>query len=75
MEDLETSAPFVIHLFSIWLFLTTSTTAHTFCCLSPRARDIGFFFDYAAIALYGRITYCKLDMMCILSDNIPLFVT
>lgn len=46
--------PFLfIYLFTTALFLFTSACAHTFSCLSPCARHVCFFFDYAGITLYA----------------------
>lgn len=38
---------------SICAYLLCSSMAHLFNCMSPRIRHICFYFDYAAIAMYG----------------------
>ncbi|CAH8525625.1 unnamed protein product [Schistosoma bovis] len=43
----------LIYLITAVTFLFTSSCAHTFSCLSPRARHICFFLDYIGISLYS----------------------
>lgn len=43
----------VIYLGTAVLYLLTSTCAHTFNCMSLRARHICFFFDYVGLTLYS----------------------
>ncbi|VDQ00509.1 unnamed protein product [Trichobilharzia regenti] len=43
----------LIYLVTAVVFLFTSSCAHTFSCLSPRARHVCFFCDYIGITLYS----------------------
>lgn len=38
---------------SVCLYLLFSSVAHMFNCMSPRIRHVCFFFDYAAISVFG----------------------
>lgn len=44
--------PLICFALCICCFCSMSCGAHMFNCMSPRLRDICFFFDYAAIATY-----------------------
>lgn len=43
----------LLYLATTTIFLFISSCAHAFSCISPVARHICFFFDYAGIALYS----------------------
>ncbi|MBN3289570.1 MPRGB protein, partial [Polypterus senegalus] len=45
--------PLIVYLVSCCIYPFTSSCAHTFSSMSPRARHICFFFDYGALSLYS----------------------
>ncbi|UYV60591.1 PAQR5 [Cordylochernes scorpioides] len=45
--------PFAAYLVSVCLYLLASAMAHTFFSISDLSRHVCFFFDYAALSLYG----------------------
>jgi predicted membrane channel-forming protein YqfA (hemolysin III family) len=52
--------PFVAYVFTLALFLMTSSLAHAFWPVSRHGRDLCFFLDYAALNFYafGTATGC-----------------
>ncbi|XP_058851471.1 membrane progestin receptor gamma-B-like isoform X1 [Acipenser ruthenus] len=47
------SWPLIVFLVSCCIYPFTSSCAHTFSTMSPRARHVCFFFDYGALSLYS----------------------
>ncbi|XP_019370205.1 PREDICTED: progestin and adipoQ receptor family member 6 [Gavialis gangeticus] len=45
--------PFLVYLLLVCLYPFTSSCAHTFSTMSPRARHICYFLDYGALSLYS----------------------
>ena len=45
--------PFIAMELSVCTYLTFSTVAHTFNCMTPRIRHICFYVDYLAISMFG----------------------
>ncbi|XP_069463215.1 membrane progestin receptor delta [Ambystoma mexicanum] len=45
--------PLLVYMLLICIYPFTSSCAHTFSSMSPRARHICYFFDYGALSLYS----------------------
>ncbi|CAG0921440.1 unnamed protein product [Notodromas monacha] len=50
--------PYVVYLFSVAVFMLTSSLAHGFWPVSTRGLDLSFFLDYAAMNIYAFGSAC-----------------